>query len=51
VFLCIICMYLQKKSIGVYINPLFRIHNTSLISAYFGQDNRECKVFRIFIYY
>jgi hypothetical protein len=27
----------------LYINPLPRIHNTSLISAYFGLDSRECK--------
>jgi hypothetical protein len=36
VFLCIICMYL---------------HNTSLISAYFGLDSRECKCLEyLFIY-
>jgi hypothetical protein len=27
----------------MYIYPLSRIHNTSLISAYFGLDKRECK--------
>jgi hypothetical protein len=27
----------------VYVNPLSRIYNTSLISAYFGLDSRECK--------
>jgi hypothetical protein len=27
----------------LYINPLARIHNTSLISAYFGLDSRDCK--------
>jgi hypothetical protein len=32
----------QKKSIQVCINPLFRIHNTSLVSAYFGLDKHEC---------
>jgi hypothetical protein len=36
-------MYLQKKYIQVYINPLSRIHSTSLISAHFGLDSRECK--------
>jgi hypothetical protein len=34
-------MCLQKKYIGI-IYPLSRIHNTSLTSAYFGRDNREC---------
>jgi hypothetical protein len=37
----------------MYINPLARIHNTSLISAYFGLDSRECKcleyIFRKYI--
>jgi hypothetical protein len=33
-------------------NPLSRIHNTSLISAYFGLDSRECKCLEyLFIYY
>jgi hypothetical protein len=27
----------------MYIYPLSRIHNTSLISAYFGLDKRECE--------
>jgi hypothetical protein len=36
-------MYLQKKNVFKYINSLSRIHNTSLISAYFGLDSRECK--------
>jgi hypothetical protein len=43
VFLCIICMCLQKKCKQVCIYPLSRIFNTSLISAYFGLDSRECK--------
>jgi hypothetical protein len=50
VFLCIICMYLQKKCVYGYIflcvmdsRSLSRIHNTNLISAYFGLDSRECK--------
>jgi hypothetical protein len=34
VFLCIICMY-------VCINLLSRIHNSNLISAYFGVDSRD----------
>jgi hypothetical protein len=36
-------MYLQKISILLYINPLSKIHNTGLIIAYFGLDNRVCK--------
>jgi hypothetical protein len=27
----------------MYIYPLSRIHNTSLVSAYFGLDKRECE--------
>jgi hypothetical protein len=27
----------------MYIYPLSRIHNASLISAYFGLDSRDCK--------
>jgi hypothetical protein len=38
----------------MYIYPLSRIHNTSLVSAYFGQDKREFECqnyyFIIFIY-
>jgi hypothetical protein len=41
-FLCTVCMYLQKKIISMYIYPLSRIHNTSLTSAYFRLDKREC---------
>jgi hypothetical protein len=26
----------------MYIYPLSRIHNTNLVSAYFGLDKREC---------
>jgi hypothetical protein len=33
----------------MYIYPLPRIYNTSLVSAYFGLDKREC-VSRIFIF-
>jgi hypothetical protein len=33
----------------MYIYPLPRIHNKSLVSTYFGQDKREC-VSKIFIY-
>jgi hypothetical protein len=37
-------MYLeQKQCILVCINPLSRIHNTSLISAYFELDSGETK--------
>jgi hypothetical protein len=32
----------KKKYISMYIYPLFRIHNTSLVNAYFGLDKREC---------
>jgi hypothetical protein len=41
----------------VFIYPLSRIHNTSLISAYFGLDSRECKssvsggVFQLKVYF
>jgi hypothetical protein len=51
-FLCIVCMYLQKqKYISMYIYPLSRIHNTSLTSAYFGLDKRECECLEcLFIY-
>jgi hypothetical protein len=42
-FLCIVCMYLQKKYISMYIYPLSRTHNTSLVSlAYFGLDKCKC---------
>jgi hypothetical protein len=41
----------------MYIYPLSRIHNTNLVSAYFGLDKRECECLeylfiysRIFIY-
>jgi hypothetical protein len=43
-FLCVVCIYLQKKMyISIYIYPLSRIHNTSLMSANFGLDKRECE--------
>jgi hypothetical protein len=43
-FLIIVCMYLQKiKYISMHNYPLFRIHNTSLVNVYFGQDKRECE--------
>jgi hypothetical protein len=29
--------------IRMYIYPLSRIHNTSLVSAYFGLDKRDCE--------
>jgi hypothetical protein len=41
-FLCVVCMYFKKKSISTYINLFYRIHYTSLVSAYFGLDKREC---------
>jgi methionyl-tRNA synthetase len=36
-------MYVFTKKKCIY--PLSRIHNTSLIRAYFGLDSRECKCF------
>jgi hypothetical protein len=43
--------YVFTKNCIKYINPLSRIHNTSLISAYFGLDCRECKCLEyLFIY-
>jgi hypothetical protein len=42
-FLYVVCMYIQKKYIRMYISPLSRIHNTSFVSAYHGLDKRECK--------
>jgi hypothetical protein len=33
----------------MYINPLSRIRNTSLISAYYGLDSRECKCLEYYI--
>jgi hypothetical protein len=45
-----VCIH-TNKSILVYINPLSRIHNASLISTYFGLDSRECKCLEyLFIY-
>jgi hypothetical protein len=41
-----VSMYnIYKKYVHKYlcIYPLSRIYNTSLISAYFGLDSRECK--------
>jgi hypothetical protein len=35
-------VFTKKKYISMYIYPLSRIHNTSLASAYFGLDKREC---------
>jgi hypothetical protein len=38
----------------MYIYPLSRIHNTSLISAYFGLDKCECECveyYFIYLYY
>jgi hypothetical protein len=48
-----VSMYLYNMNVFVKImfnvcnNPLSRIHNTSLISSYFGQDSRECVAIRI----
>jgi hypothetical protein len=40
-----------KRNVFEFINPLSRIHTTSLISAYFGLDDRECKCLEyLFIY-
>jgi hypothetical protein len=38
-------MYVFTKKMYICINPLSRIRNTSLISAYYGLDSRECKCF------
>jgi hypothetical protein len=38
-----LCIYLYVFTKKKCINPLSRIHNTSLISAYFGLDRRECE--------
>jgi hypothetical protein len=40
-------LYVCFNKKKVYINPLFKFHNTSLISAYFELDSCECKVSRI----
>jgi hypothetical protein len=37
------CVLTKKKYKSMYIYPLSGIHNTSLISAYFGLDKRECE--------
>jgi hypothetical protein len=45
-----VCIY-KKKYISIFIYPLSRIHNTSLASAYFGLDKRECGCLEyLFIY-
>jgi hypothetical protein len=44
-------MYAFTKKVNKYlisINPLSRINNTSLISAYFELDSRECKCLEVF---
>jgi hypothetical protein len=38
------CFYVYKY---VFIRLCYKIHNTSLISAYFGLDSRECKCKKI----
>jgi hypothetical protein len=41
-----------KKNLSMYIYPLSRIHNTSLVSAYLGLDKRECEGLEyLFIYH
>jgi hypothetical protein len=35
-------VFTKTKYISIYIYPLSRLHNTSLVSAYFGLDKREC---------
>jgi hypothetical protein len=46
-----VCIY-KKKYISMYIYPLSRIHNTGLVSPYFGLDNRdfECLEYLYYIY-
>jgi hypothetical protein len=36
-------MYSMYVFTSTYIDPLSRIHNTNLVSAYFGLDKRECE--------
>jgi hypothetical protein len=44
VFLCIVCICKKNAYKYVFIRYLaYLAHNTSLISAYFGPDSRECK--------
>jgi hypothetical protein len=33
----------------MYIYPLSRIHNTSLVGAYFGLDKRDCECLDIYL--
>jgi hypothetical protein len=35
-------VFTKKRYISMYIYPLSRIHNTSLVSTNFGLDKREC---------
>jgi hypothetical protein len=47
-FLSIVFIYLQKMYISMYIYPLSKIYNTSLVSAYFGLYKRECESLEYF---
>jgi hypothetical protein len=51
---CVFSMYsmyvFANKGISMYIYPLSRIHNTSLVSAYFGLDTRECECIEYYLY-
>jgi hypothetical protein len=44
-------IFTKKKNISMHINPLSRIHNTSLVSAYFGLDKRECLKYLEYLFY
>jgi hypothetical protein len=44
-------MYVESKYISMYIYPLSRIHNTSLVSAYFGVDKRESLEYLVIYYF
>jgi hypothetical protein len=42
--------YFYGQALTMYIYPLSRIHNTSLVSAYFGLDRRECESLEYYYY-
>jgi hypothetical protein len=43
-------VFTKKKYISMYIYQLSGIHNTCLVSAYFGLDKRDCECLEYFIY-
>jgi hypothetical protein len=46
----IMYVFTKKKYISMYIYPLSRIHNTSLISAYCGLDKRDSECLEYMLY-